>query len=82
MTLASELKIGVTAEGVESEKQQEQLASLGCQYAQGYLYSRPLGATAAQEFLLENVSARAVGLFSAETPRTNDSELIEVPYPM
>ena len=82
MTLASELKIGVTAEGVESEKQQEQLASLGCQYAQGYLYSRPLGTTAAQEFLLENVSARAGGLFSAETPRTNDSELIEVPYPM
>jgi EAL domain-containing protein (putative c-di-GMP-specific phosphodiesterase class I) len=82
MTLASELRIGVTAEGVESERQQEQLLSLGCQYAQGYLYSKPLGTTAAEQFLSENINARTSGFFPTRIPRSKDSEVIEAPYPV
>jgi EAL domain-containing protein (putative c-di-GMP-specific phosphodiesterase class I) len=41
-TLAHNLKMEVVAEGVESERQLEQLRMLRCEYVQGYLFSRPL----------------------------------------
>jgi diguanylate cyclase (GGDEF)-like protein/PAS domain S-box-containing protein len=42
--LAHALGVGVTAEGVETEDQLTRLVSLGCDGAQGYLFSRPLSA--------------------------------------
>ncbi|MDQ3280710.1 MAG: EAL domain-containing protein [Acidobacteriota bacterium] len=40
-TLAGNLKVPVIAEGVETEIQRAQLLALGCQSAQGYLFSMP-----------------------------------------
>ncbi len=42
--LAHKLDLQVVAEGVEQEQQLEQLAALGCEKVQGYLFSRPLPA--------------------------------------
>ena len=42
--LASELGIWAVAEGVETEQQLDALRSLGCDFAQGFLFSRPLPA--------------------------------------
>ncbi len=42
LALAQSLHLEVTAEGVETRFQQDTLIRLGCQQAQGYLYSRPL----------------------------------------
>lgn len=44
-TLASELKIGVVAEGVETEEQWKLLETKHCQELQGYYFSRPVEAT-------------------------------------
>lgn len=43
------------AEGVTSESQVEVLRDLGCAYAQGYLFSRPLPPDEVQELLLQRV---------------------------
>lgn len=40
--MAKWLKVPVIAEGVETLKQADFLRSIGCNYIQGYLYSRPL----------------------------------------
>ena len=42
--LATQLGVRVVAEGVETEEQEAVLLELGCRYAQGYLYSRPVAA--------------------------------------
>lgn len=47
MTLASELGISVTAEGVETRLQQAMLKDLNCKFAQGYLFSKPIPAVVA-----------------------------------
>lgn len=47
VTLAHNLGLEVIAEGVETEAQREYLRELGCDYAQGYLFSRPVAADTA-----------------------------------
>lgn len=46
LDLAQGLELDVIAEGIETREQAETLADLGCRYAQGYLFSRPMDAGA------------------------------------
>jgi diguanylate cyclase (GGDEF)-like protein len=47
LSLAHNLGIEVIAEGVETVSQLRRLSELGCEYAQGYLFARPLSEEAA-----------------------------------
>jgi diguanylate cyclase (GGDEF)-like protein len=51
--LAHGLKLTVTAEGVETERQRAALAAMGCDVLQGYLISRPLAAAAFGDWLAQ-----------------------------
>ena len=42
IVMAHELGLKVIAEGVETDGQRSLLAAAGCDYAQGYLYAKPL----------------------------------------
>ena len=42
ITLAQTLKMDAIAEGIETREQRDRLKALGCEYAQGYLFSKPL----------------------------------------
>ena len=42
INLAKELHLKIVAEGVETKKQELLLLELGCDYGQGYLYSKPI----------------------------------------
>jgi hypothetical protein len=44
ITLAHALRLGVTAEGIESAEQANQLQALGCTRGQGYFFARPVPA--------------------------------------
>lgn len=52
LNLGSNLGMQVIAEGVETAEQASQLRSLGCEFAQGYFFSRPLDAEAVAQTLL------------------------------
>jgi EAL domain-containing protein (putative c-di-GMP-specific phosphodiesterase class I) len=51
VSLAHNLKFDVIAEGVETIEQLTQLRALGCEYGQGYYFSKPLNAKAASQFI-------------------------------
>jgi diguanylate cyclase (GGDEF)-like protein/PAS domain S-box-containing protein len=53
LQLAHSLKMEVIAEGVETEKQLCALRELGCDYIQGYFFSRPVEASVAERFCQE-----------------------------
>ncbi len=55
INLAASLNIEVVAEGVETQEQQQHLAALGCQYGQGYLWSRPIDKDAAWVLLRDTI---------------------------
>lgn len=51
VTVAHQLGMSVTAEGVETEAQREYLRSLGCEYLQGFMFGRPVPAAEAVRFI-------------------------------
>ena len=51
IAMCTELGLSVTAEGVENEQQLSLLQELGCDYAQGYLMSKPLTAEKMTELI-------------------------------
>ena len=59
VNIAHTLGLVVVAEGVEDEVQLNTLHDLGCDFAQGYLFSRPLEADAFTELLMKPSSAEA-----------------------
>ncbi len=56
--LAHNLRLDVIAEGVSAPEHVAELRAAGCQYGQGYYFSRPLGADAATELIAEAFSTR------------------------
>jgi len=77
--MAHSLRLQVIAEGVETEEQLRQLRELGCNYVQGFLFSKPIPAEAAGAFYKET---REYGLtYSALAPLTSGplGTLISIP---
>ncbi len=55
--MAHGLGLTVIAEGVETEAQKKLLIKKGCEYAQGYLFSKPVSAEALQQLLEDQAKA-------------------------
>ena len=53
VSLAHHLNLNVVAEGVEQEMQADQLRLQGCEFAQGYYFSRPVNRQATMELLAQ-----------------------------
>ena len=51
IVMAHKLGLKVIAEGVETEQQRDMLAAAGCDYGQGYLFSRPVPAKEFEKLL-------------------------------
>jgi EAL domain-containing protein (putative c-di-GMP-specific phosphodiesterase class I) len=58
LSLARELRMGVVAEGIETEEQARMLRELGCKLGQGFLFSKPVEARDAEALLLRKPPSR------------------------
>lgn len=56
ISLAANLGLRVVAEGIETKEQHDTLVSMGCQFGQGYFFSKPLNAERTND-LLERIFA-------------------------
>jgi EAL domain-containing protein (putative c-di-GMP-specific phosphodiesterase class I) len=63
--LAHGLRLKVVAEGVETQAQADLLRDIGCELAQGYLYSKPVPAETIEQLLSNAANASANTLAKA-----------------
>jgi diguanylate cyclase (GGDEF)-like protein/PAS domain S-box-containing protein len=54
--LARKMNLKTIAEGIETARQVERLLELGCEYGQGYYFSQPMEAKAAQQFMRQQIA--------------------------
>jgi diguanylate cyclase (GGDEF)-like protein/PAS domain S-box-containing protein len=54
VVMAHKLGLKVVAEGIETEQQRDLLAAMGCDYGQGYLFSKPLSPAQFEQLLACN----------------------------
>jgi len=66
IAMAHKLDLKVIAEGVETTEQRDLLAAASCDYAQGYLFARPMPGEEFEKLLVENM--RQLGAKDAELP--------------
>jgi len=55
--VAHKMGMKVIAEGIETPRQLERLAELGCEFGQGYYFSQPMDAKAAQQFTRQQIAS-------------------------
>jgi EAL domain-containing protein (putative c-di-GMP-specific phosphodiesterase class I) len=72
LALARTLNTSVVAEGIESEVQARELERLGCTHAQGFLFSRPLSAQAAEEVIATHLPLGPKHVVQATPPTDVD----------
>lgn len=80
MTLAGNLGMDVVAEGVETEEQLTQLTALKCEYGQGYLFSKPVDAAAAQELLRQRAQGRAKASYLVNESTIFAPDIVMTPH--
>ncbi|HEY9879874.1 MAG TPA: EAL domain-containing protein [Leptolyngbyaceae cyanobacterium] len=59
LTLAHSMGMDVVAEGIETAAELERLKELGCEFGQGYLFSPPIPAQAAKQWLQNQADSNA-----------------------
>ncbi|MEM6461473.1 MAG: EAL domain-containing protein [Pseudomonadota bacterium] len=57
ISMGRDLEMDIVAEGVETEEDAEELAELGCEYAQSFLFGPPIGANSVVKLLREHFPA-------------------------
>ncbi|QGM46774.1 sensor domain-containing protein [Methylocystis heyeri] len=74
VALGHSLHLNVLAEGIETPAQAQCLAEMGCEEAQGFLFSRPLAASAMEDMLLSHASRAMPAKLTQRTEFGNEKD--------
>jgi diguanylate cyclase (GGDEF)-like protein len=75
IALAKSLNLEIIAEGIETKGQFKKLRRFGCQYGQGYLFSRPLPVSEVEAMLRENISWQDLLPSGRLVPSVRDTQI-------
>ncbi|MEI7606534.1 MAG: EAL domain-containing protein [Rhodospirillaceae bacterium] len=64
VNLAHDLGLSVVAEGVETTAEHQVLQEIGCEFAQGYLFARPLSVADAEALIIDGLKSKGRGQHS------------------
>jgi EAL domain-containing protein (putative c-di-GMP-specific phosphodiesterase class I) len=81
ISLTKNLKKKVIAEGIETESQLSLLTNLGCDFGQGYLFSKPLPAEQLEELLYKKTSWLPAYKFE-EVSAQNETQITDENLPV
>lgn len=76
LMLAQNLNIETVAEGIETRQQLGQLQKLGCNFGQGFLFSKPVIAAEAEKLIKEGLPSKSENSFVAA--EINQDSFIEI----
>ncbi len=77
IALSEQLDLDSIAEGIETQQQLDWLKSLGCKFAQGYFFSKPLSATDIGELLPGRYGALSTVTVQAQTSiKVSETQLL------
>lgn len=76
LSMTKALEIPVIIEGVETDEQISFLGSLGCQYAQGYRFFRPMAVPSFEELLQNDDKISYEGIFNRATDLFHAKEFL------
>ena len=76
--LARWMNLSVVAEGVETREQLERLQEIGCDYVQGYFFSRPLPCEEFEKLLLKQYSGQISVAKESTKWRMNQQKLLVI----
>jgi diguanylate cyclase (GGDEF)-like protein/PAS domain S-box-containing protein len=82
ITLANKLGKSTIAEGVETEAHKTLLSEFSCDYGQGYLFSKPLDASASEEFLRNRAASQNDAYQPADAMSQGGIEAVANQYAM
>ncbi|MEP6847296.1 MAG: EAL domain-containing protein [Acidobacteriota bacterium] len=80
IALAKTLNLNVVAEGIESIHQLHQLRILGCEFGQGYLFSRPLPAQEIRRLLDDNNRWQGIAPQASLAVFPRDGDYTHLPF--
>jgi EAL domain-containing protein (putative c-di-GMP-specific phosphodiesterase class I) len=58
ISMIDQLEMNSLAEGIETEKQKQELIKMGCDYLQGYYFSKPLPQNEIMDFIEKGVQTK------------------------
>jgi EAL domain-containing protein (putative c-di-GMP-specific phosphodiesterase class I) len=58
ISMIDKLEMNSLAEGIETEKQKQELIKMGCDYLQGYYFSKPLPQNEIMDFIEKGVQTK------------------------
>ncbi|MBQ8278905.1 MAG: EAL domain-containing protein [Roseburia sp.] len=77
INMAKQMRVPIVVEGVETQKQENHLLKMGCRYAQGYLYYKPMSTDAFEDLISDPRNVDHDGFWCRQTESVHIKEFLD-----
>ena len=77
INMAKQMRVPVVVEGVETQQQENHLLKMGCRYAQGYFYYKPMPKEAFEEMISDSRNVDHEGFWCRQTESVHIKEFLD-----